>query len=416
MKGLAGAFVASQVYSLIRWVDKSNRNLAHFFDAIEDDDFSEIFPTKGVGEPFQKLNHSLNRISKKLQTAKAEKEEQYRYLNIIVQQVGAGLLVFTRDGKINLMNNVAKRLLGTPQAKDINDLRQLSGNLADALLALKMGERKLLHVKHEGISRNLSIEVTDFRLGDQYYRLASFHNIKAELDDAELGAWQSLIRVLTHEIMNSITPIATLASTIRELLTNLRMDRIGNMDDELDTIADMQTAVEAIEERAKGMYHFVGAYRSFSQIPKPRFEVFQIRDLFGRVTHFVRGQAEKAGITLAYEVHPKSLELTADQNLIEQVLLNLVVNSIQALNGVSDGWVQMNANLQELGTITLAVTDNGAGILPEIQDKIFIPFFTTKETGSGIGLSISRQILHLHGAAISVNSEPGKKTTFTITF
>ena len=167
MKGLAGAFVASQVYSLIRWVDKSNRNLAHFFDAIEDDDFSEIFPTKGVGEPFQKLNHSLNRISKKLQTARAEKEEQYRYLNIIVQQVGAGLLVFTRDGKINLMNNVAKRLLGTPQAKDINDLRQLSDNLADALLALKMGERKLLHVKHEGISRNLSIEVTDFRLGDQ---------------------------------------------------------------------------------------------------------------------------------------------------------------------------------------------------------------------------------------------------------
>ncbi len=416
MKILVGVFVIFQIHGLVRWVEQSNRNLALFFEAIEDDDFSQTFPTKNAGGAFRKLNHSLNKITKKLQAERAGKEDQYRYLQIIIQHVGVGLLAFAPDGKVDLVNNAAKKLLFTSQIKTIDALRQVSDDLVDMLLTIKAGERKLLRLGKDGLLYNLSVQVIDFRRGNQYYRLASLQNIKPELEEAELEAWQNLIRVLAHEIMTSITPIVSLSSTAKELLCQLNLENAKNGRTNPDTVTDIESAVETIEERSRGLLHFASAYRSLSHIPKPKFEVFKIDNLFERVAQLAGTQIAEGKTILTYDVDPKSLELTADQNLIEQVMLNLVMNSIQSLSGVSDGQIHLHAGLQQRGKIAITVTDNGVGIPPEIQDKIFVPFFTTKENGSGIGLSLSRQILQLHHATISVYSEPSKKTTFTITF
>ncbi len=415
---VVGCLVLYQVYALVRYVEKTNQNLNRFLLAVKYGDFSQSFPGKELGPPFAELGDTFNDIIEKVQQTRSEKEAQYRYLQTIVQHVGIGLITFQADGKVVLMNNAAKRLLKIVHLKNINDLAALYPVLAEKLLPMRAGEKAL--VKIDPNEMELVIHAAEFVMQEQKFTLVSLQNIQSELEEKEMEAWQTLIRVLTHEIMNSMTPITSMAATVLDLLNSS-----PNPDGEKEQLADMKNALKTIHKRSQGLTDFVSAYRNLTLIPRPNFKVLSIEELFNRVGNLMENKLKEMDIPLHWGVEPRSLELFADPGLIEQVLINLVLNAVEALGKRTEGerneegegpLIQMKALLEDSGRIIIQVKDNGPGIVPEALNRVFIPFFTTKNKGSGIGLSLSRQIMKLHKGNITVHSTPHKETTFTLKF
>jgi nitrogen fixation/metabolism regulation signal transduction histidine kinase len=402
-------FMLYQVYSLIRYVEKINHHLNRFLLAMRYDDFSTSFPGTGLGTSFQQLFQTFNQVLGKVRQSRAEKEEHYRYLQTIIQHVGIGLVAFRSDGGVDIINNAAKRLLKVPRLKNLQGLKHFSSPLVEALLSLKAGDKTL--VKIDGEDLELALHATEFRLKDQKYTLVSLQNIQGELQEKEMEAWQNLIRVLTHEIMNSMTPITSMADTV-----------LGMLDAEPgpDTLSDIRDALKTIHKRSLGLSDFVQAYRNLTLIPRPQFKIFAIGELFSRVEKLLENKLAEKEIAFAWRVEPHTLELTADPGLTEQVLINLILNAIDALTESSmkreEPRIQLTGEMDDSGRVVLRVADNGPGIAKEALPKVFIPFFSTRKKGSGIGLSLSRQIMKLHKGIISVQSEPDVKTTFTLRF
>lgn len=403
---LFGAVALYQVISVIRYVDRTNRDLARFLSAIRYSDFSQTFATGGLGSSFDHLHESFNQVLDAFRGARAEKEQQARYLQTVVQHVGLGLIVFDNSGDVSLINTAAKRLLQIPRLGNIDDLVPTHPSLA-TLRQLGPGARDLVPIDIDGEVSQLALHAAVFRVGDVEHTLVSLYDIGQALDDKEMEAWQNLIRVLTHEIMNSITPISSLATTARGMLED------GNPDAE--TTDDIRTAITTIERRSEGLLHFVEAYRDLTRLPAPTFAVIPVHELFDRVQQLLRSQFEEAQVVLHTDIEPASLEITADLEQLEQVLINLLRNASQAASGRPDAQVRLQGRLMR-GRTVLEVIDNGPGIVEEALDKIFIPFFTTKQDGSGIGLSLCRQIMRLHGGSIAVASEPDEQTVFTLRF
>lgn len=415
---IAGAVIVYQIYALLHYVEKTNRDLSRFFDAVQHSDFSQSFTGAGLGSSFDELKAAFGEVIAKFQRARADKEEHFRYLQTVMQHVGIGLVSFQPNGEVELINSAARRLLRVPHLKNIHALTHWSKVLVDKLLAMKSGERALIKVEDKSELLQLAIYATEFRMREQKFTLVSLQNIQSELEEKEMEAWQNLIRVLTHEIMNSVTPIASLASTLNDLLAVEAADNGERKVSEARaaTLNDLADALQTIQKRSEGLLHFVDAYRNLTRIPKPNFQIFPVKTLFQHVRQLMRAQVAAKAIALSVEIAPESLELTADPDLIEQVLINLLLNAIQAVEPQPNAGIALRAFLDERGRVNVQVSDNGPGILPEVLEKIFIPFFTTKQGGSGIGLSLSRQIMRLHRGTISAHSTPGKETVFTMRF
>jgi nitrogen fixation/metabolism regulation signal transduction histidine kinase len=413
MSFIAGVIIIYEIYSLIHYVERTNRDLTRFLDAIKYEDFSQTFIGAGFGSSFNDLKNAFNAVLTKFQQTRAEKEEHFRYLQTVVQHIGIGLISFQSDGEVGLINNAARRLLKVVRLKNINELRKFSKTLVDTLLNMKSGEKALVKIRDSNEYLQLAIYATEFILRENKYTLVSLQNIQSELEEKEMEAWQNLIRVLTHEIMNSVTPISSLASTANEMLTK-NLDRKDKFCEEL--IDDVRGAVQTIEKRSKGLLHFVESYRKLTRIPRPNFEIFPVTSLFERVGQLMKTQIGDNQVQFETHVDPESLELTADAELVEQVLINLVLNSIDAVKNRQDGKIQLTSKMDERGRVIIQVIDNGIGLEEDILEKIFIPFFTTKEHGSGIGLSLSKQIMRLHRGTIAVQSKRGEETVFTLRF
>ena len=399
----AALLLLYQIYGLVHFVDRTNRDLARFLAAIRYADFSQTFVTGGLGSSFDELKTAFNEVLDSFRLARAEKEEQARYLQTVVQHIGVGLLVFDDGGRVSLINNAAKRLLGVPRLGDIADLDRVSPGLAAALK--KLGPRGRDLVRLEEIQ--LALHASVFRTEDREHTLVALQDIGPDLDEKETEAWQNLIRVLTHEIMNSITPIASLAATADGMLKE------GDLDGE--TAEDIRTAVGTIQRRSEGLMQFVEAYRGLTRVPAPSFEIVPVAGVFSRVEQLLRPQFAESGIELHTEVDPPGLELTADPGQVEQVLINLLSNAREATEGGAGARVDLSAHLAR-GKVVVEVADNGPGIVEEALGKLFIPFFTTRQNGSGIGLSLCRQIMRLHRGSISVRSQPGVRTVFSLRF
>jgi signal transduction histidine kinase len=284
------------------------------------------------------------------------------------------------------------------------------------MLRLKSRENALVKVEDENELLHLALYASEFKLRGQKYSLVSIQNIHSELEEREMEAWQKLIRVLTHEIMNSITPIASLTSTVSGLIKDTYRKKIEDNKLRNEHLNDIQQALQTIQKRSQGLLHFVDAYRNLTLIPKPNFQIFLIKELFDRIKKLMQANIEQNSIQFKVNVEPETLELTADPELVEQVLINLLLNAFQAVKGRKSARIELNALLDGRGRIIIQVGDNGPGISKENQEKIFIPFFSTKEEGSGIGLSLSRQIIRLHHGSIGVYSEPDVQTIFTLRF
>ncbi len=417
--GIVALTLVMQLTSLLRYVERTNHDLSRLLRSIRYSDFSQSFAAQGRGKAFRELGDAFREVMDTFRKARAEKEESYRYLETVMQHVGVGLISFKTDGTVGLINTAAKRLLRMPHLKHIGALEMLSPELVRTLVRLRSGENALVKVVDEDELLHLAIYATEFRMREESYKLVSIQNIQSELEEAEVEAWQKLTRVLTHEIMNSVAPIASLASTANTLLEETKAMENGAPADPTEwteTIGDVRGAVRTIERRSQGLLNFVQSYRRLTRVPKPNFEILSVRQLFGDIEELMRPEMEARDVRFVVRVDPETLDLTADPHLIDQVLLNLVKNALQSVEGTPKAEVRLEAAIGPRGRIVMQVIDNGPGIVEEAMDKIFIPFFSTKKDGSGIGLSLSREIMRQHGGTLTAASRPGLRTVFTLRF
>ncbi len=404
---VAGLAALAQVPSLIRFVERPVRDLVRFLDGVRNDDLSVSFTT-GRGPLLDAMREALSDVVAAFRRVRSEREEQAQYLQTVVRHVGVALVAVRDDGEIALFNEAAGRLLGLRRPRTLPALAEQQPALAQALGDVRAGRHALVEVERDDRALTLVVQTTRFQLGGAFYTLASLQDIRPELEEKEIEAWQQLTRVLTHEIMNSVAPIASLAGTAADLL------RDGPPEERAQ--AGALEALDVIRRRCDGLIHFVEAYRSVTRLPEPAFQIVPARDLLGDVTTLLRARAREQAVEVHLRVEPKGLELVADPDLLEQALVNVVLNAAQAVEGQAGARVEVVGRTGPTGRPVIEVTDNGPGIPPEVRDRIFIPFFTTKPEGSGIGLSLARQIMRLHGGTLSVQSTPGEATTFAFRF
>ena len=415
---LTGLMVMFQVVALIHYIDKTNRMLNNFLESIRYSDFTRTFEMEGLGSSFDKLKNSFNEVIKDFQNVRAEKEENFFYLQSVIQHIGISLIAYDKTGRVELVNNATKKLFQLRNINHIEALNSFSAELVQKLVTIKHNENTLVKVVDKDEILQLAIYATEFKISNKSIMLVSIKNIQNELEEKEMESWQKLISVLTHEIMNSIAPISSLSNTISTILSDLKNSTLANQEntDEQEAFEDIDMALSTISKRTEGLMHFVNTYRNLTKIPQPNFSIFSVAQLFREIKLLMSEEAVAKNIACQISIEPDTLELSADERLIQQVLINLLKNAIYANEGRPSAKIMLKAYINKRGRVVIEVTDNGPGILPDVLDKIFIPFFTTKTTGSGIGLSLSKQIMRMHGGNISVTSIPEEETKFTLTF
>ena len=405
-----------QVKQLVELVDHSNHDLASFFDSIKFDDLSASFKTDSKDPGVQRLHQELNEAITKLRNSRQEKDSEYLFYKNIVMHVGIGLIIFKEDnGKIEIFNSAARKLLRVNRAETVQDLKEVSDTLVNVFTRLRTGGRELIRLKVGEDIIQLSVYAIELTLRGENLKLISLQNIQSELEEKEMEAWQNLVRVLTHEIMNSVTPISSLAGTIDdELKVHLRDESQKPL--EKEQLEDIHLSLQTISKRSEGLIHFVKEFRSLTHIPKPRPVNIVASVLFEEIAMLHKKELLEKGIKLEISIEPQDLSIVADKIMTEQVLINLVKNAIQAFEESENKTITMRAYYNDKMRPVIAVKDNGTGIDPEALEKIFIPFFTTKKTGSGIGLSLSRQFMRQHQGTLTVKSTVGKGTEFFMRF
>ncbi|MBN7812992.1 histidine kinase [Algoriphagus sp. H41] len=399
---------------MIYYVNSINHKLARFLDSIRFTDFSSSFTSDSkMGGSFREVNKAFNEVMEVFKQTRAEKEEQMLFMQVIIQHITTGIISFNSEGKIGVVNNAAKHLLQIPQFRDITDLGKLSSKLLKEVVDLKPGQRISFRVNS---SLHLIIQSAYLKMGGQSWTLLSLQNINAELQSNELEAWQNLTKVLRHEIMNSITPISSLVESLRTILDEDSYVQKEGMLIKKDGFQDIQEGLDTIANRSKGLVTFVNAYRDYTNIPEPKKELIAVKTLFENVIGLMKEELKSHQIDIHTEITPSDLEVHCDPDQITMILINLVKNAGESVQNQADRLIFLRALGQGDMGISLQVEDNGAGIIPEALERIFVPFYTTKKTGSGIGLAISRQIMNLHRGSLQVSSVPNERTVFSLNF
>ncbi|MEO0425339.1 MAG: ATP-binding protein [Pseudomonadota bacterium] len=389
-----GIIATFQLMALVRFVERHVETLEEFFSAVNYEDLAKRFVTDDLDA---ELKRAFNRILARFGETRAQRDLQANYLETVVRHVPVPLIAVRHDGSVTFMNQPARRLTGITALADLNELSTLDPDLAERMQAIEPGDQRLLQTRLRGIPAELRVSVAQIRSEERTERIYSLENLSGELTERESTAWRNLIRVLTHEIMNTLTPVTSLANTCDEMLG------------EEDSIDDVREAIQTIARRSEGLMGFVARYREVLRVPRPKVERLPVHDVLQAA---VRLSDDKLrGVDVQLSVTPESLQVNADPQLLDQVLINLLKNATDALAGVDSPKLQLTARLHH-GRVIIEVTDNGPGISKEVLEQIFVPFFTTKREGSGIGLSLSRQIMSAHGGAISVSSgERGTQVT-----
>jgi two-component system, NtrC family, nitrogen regulation sensor histidine kinase NtrY len=408
--GVAGVLLVLLVRSLVHYANDTNRRLVRFFDSIRYSDFAVRFaPADQKNDSFGALSRQFNHMLESFRQTRAEKESNLVFLHAIVQHLGTGILVFDAQHRLLISNSTAFQLLGVYRLTSLADLPTQHADLVGFVQHLKSKNKLLYHPQPD---RQLAVQGLTLQLQGQQVVIVTLQDIHSELQRKELDAWRNLTRVLRHEMMNSITPIVTLADTMRDIVR-----------DDLRPVAptaDLEEAIDIIGARSRSLLDFVEAYRSFSALPMPRVEVFGVKNWIEKTIKLVAPDLKKQQIDLHVEPIPDELSLCADAGQLDMVLLNLLKNAQEALvsgpRRVAAPRITVAAGTDARGRVFVRVDDNGPGMAPELMDEVFIPFFSTKTTGTGIGLSISRHIMQQHNGDVRVESEVGEGTTFWLVF
>ena len=379
------------------------RKVSFMFDAVDNNDYAFHYATARHATEERIINESLNRILQILLQAKADAKEREKYYEMIMNSVNTGIVVINEKGFVLQQNSESLRLLGLPVFTHIRQLERIDEKLAERFTDLQPGEKYHLSFRNERGAVNLSIRVSETVLKGERVKLIAMNDIHGEMEDKEVDTWIRLTRVLTHEIMNSVTPITSISSTL--------LSRHDEMKEEL------RNGLELISDTGKGLISFVESYRRFTHIPTPQPTLFYVGRFIERMTQLA-SHHHASHIAIQTDIRPDDLILYADEDLIGQVVLNLLKNAIQAIGpDHPDGQIMVRASCNSNESIVIEISNNGPAIPPEEAEHIFTPFFTTKEGGSGIGLSVARQIMRLSGGSISLKSNaPNHQTTFVLLF
>jgi nitrogen fixation/metabolism regulation signal transduction histidine kinase len=405
-----------QIGALLRFVSSTNRELSRFLAAVKYADFSQSFRGSRAHSSFRELGESFDAVIERFRTERSEKETQATYLQAFVHQLPIAVFALQDDGRIALSNQAFRKFTGGTACHHLDQIRAFDATLGNFIDKLQPGRDQNLRLRRGHDNLELKISCTLLRVRGQQQKLVSILDISSELENRELEAWQNLIRVMTHEIMNSITPITSLADTAHQYITEAAQRQPDEARATLALLEDAASATTTIGKRGQGLLRFVQSYRTLSKLPAPQPHTFRVRELLQRVVELMVDQAASQHTVLGCSCKPETLELFADPELLEQALINLVRNALDAVSAVADPVIGLTAELRERGQVVIVVTDNGCGIDQATLDNIFIPFFTTKRGGNGIGMTIVRQIVTVNGGVIRVNSTPGAGTAVILAF
>jgi two-component system nitrogen regulation sensor histidine kinase NtrY len=402
-----------QAYNLYEFLKKSQAEVTQFVEGVTYRDFSRHFDVKHAPAEVQSLRKGFNDINSAFKVISLERETQYQYLQKILELVDTGILSYEIEtGNVVWMNESLKRLLKIPYLKTIQSLDKRDATLCEKVVDLKPGENSVIDIHIDRNALKILISATAFQTNDKRYKLIAFQNVNEALDETESKAWQKLLRVMTHEIMNSIAPISSLADTLKNRLQHSS----ELIDDETGTLEDLSLGMETIKRRSEGLLKFAQTYRNLNMITSPNLQKFYVKDLFKTQHRLMLPTLQQKKIELEIRLKDPELEIEADINLIEQVLINLLLNAMEAVKDTPHPKIILTASQNAHGRVAVKVVDNGSGIEDEVLDKIFIPFFSTKKSGSGIGLSLCKQIMMLHKGNIHVQSVMNEGTAFILQF
>ena len=412
LAGLVVLIFVIQTILLIDSINKTNKKVAYFFDAVRNDD-STLHFSEDVGNRTERfLNMSLNKVNRLIQTVKRDQISQEQYYSYILEKSITGFMTFEKNGHILLTNSATKQLLGYDHLTHIDQLSKINEKLFLAFKTLKPGENKVIKFNNEKEVVQLSLKTSSITIKNEELVLVAINNIRSELEEQEVESWIRLIRVLTHEIMNSVAPITSLAETLSEFYEE-RKEENAELDQEI--IDNTVKGLGIIKQRGEGLITFVDSYRKLTKVSLPSKKSFEARKFLEKIRILVSQEPNFKKVKFMVNVEPNVSNLSADEGQLTQVMINLSKNALQAMSDTIDGQVTLNA-FKDNDRISIIVKDNGPGISTEVMEQIFIPFFTTKEQGTGIGLSLSHHIMRIHGGSLQVNSELGKGAEFKLVF
>jgi nitrogen fixation/metabolism regulation signal transduction histidine kinase len=410
---IVGAVIALQMLEMIHFARRSNKEVTKFILAIKYGDVSVNFSGDKLGRDFSDLADSFREVIAAFNKVKIEKESQYLLLQAIIDKISFGIIAFNEDDEVLLINQSAIDHLRIERTKEWNYIKKHSSEFTSQIENMVEDGRKLVELGQGTDTQQLSVYNHTVVLLGKYCRVITFYDIQDEIEQKEIEAWYKLIRILTHEIMNSATPLTSLTDTILMLLENQNGMQKNLREISEENIKDVRTSVNTIKKRTEGILQFVEAYRKLTDIPHPEFEKIRIGDLIDSALALLAPEFKKRNIISKVSIVPEDLQLRCDKTLLEQVLINFLTNSMYSLEKQIDPMIKVN--ISERGSkAMIQVYDNGKGIEAEVLKKIFIPFFSTRDGGSGIGLSFSKFVILQHGGRIKVESEVNKGSLFTV--
>lgn len=412
---LTGILAGGLTWEMFKFVSKTNQEISRFLDAARYADFGQRFNMGTLGAGFAELGEIFTDILERFREYRSLQERELRHFKALVEHVPVPLLSVQTDGPVELWNNAARRLFGLAHVARMEDLEQFGSDFIEQITSARMGEKRLVSFVVDNMERRLTMAVSQIVIEGRTEKLISLQDIQSELDDTQLQAWQDLVRVLTHEIMNSITPVSSLAKTAVDLVDDVSR-KVDDHPDLVEELSDVRDAVNTVASRSDGLMNFVTSYRRLTRLPPPSRSQFRLDGLFADVIKLSTVNWDQKGLSLITNIEPSQLDLFADRDMVEQILINILQNSEYALEEVANGRVSLMARLNKRGHVTIEVSDNGPGIPEDIVRKIFVPFFTTKREGSGVGLALSRQVMIAHGGTISVSSNDQGGARFTLVF
>ncbi len=393
---VCAAALALVIFDLIRYVERGTRDLGNLLRAVAGGDFTSALPARRLGAPFSEYEDAARTLIQTYQRLDLRRAASDDLLLDVVEHVGAAVLCFSATGRTAFANAAAQSMLGVPGAAGVSSLAAADPRLPSQLMNLRNDERAQIELSVGGEPALLLLHARRFTLLDEEFTVVLCHDIRSELESRDVQAWQTLTRVLTHEMMNSLTPIMTLSGLLRDA-------RTAAMTADSEDVAE---SIEVIHERSSGLARFIQAYRQFSHPPMPMPARISAATLLDRVSRLKGPELKQAGIQLDIAADPAAV-LHVDAQQLEQALINLLRNAQDALTGQSAGHIELRGSRDAQGRVLIDVIDNGPGIPADIRDKVFVPFFTTRTGGTGIGLALSRQLVQLNGGKISVDSRPG---------
>jgi len=414
LAGLALALLILLTSFLIHYVNQTNRKIAYFFDAIKNEDFTLRFPEKLTVKSLEELNHSLNMLNEMIQGIHLKKQAQEQYYQEIIKQADIGILTINEKGHILLANPTIEKLFNYHPLNHVKQLNQIDKDLFELFAELKPFESRTFKLSNEREKRQLSLKSTVVTVDNQSLLLVIVQDINKELDEKETDSWVKLIRVLTHEIMNTITPITSISESILKYFKPADGKSPAELNE--NHIESTIKGLEVIKEQGGDLMEFVQSYRSFLNLPKPDRKLVSAHQLLEKTKVLMNQENQGNRVDFEVSAEPADLELFIDEKQISQILINLTKNALQSLKNSEGGKILVTAGSSQTGKKYIKVADNGPGIPANLIEEIFVPFFTTKDTGTGIGLSLSRQIMHLHGGTMKVHSIPFKETYFLLVF